>query len=88
LEHGSTIEVQSSRIAESIQGARITASDSVTKTNMTALGNATALAAQHPLATTSWWSLLRFTISFTLVIKFLCIASNVVLQASPFPLVN
>eukprot|EP00929_Paragymnodinium_shiwhaense_P018976 TRINITY_DN13080_c0_g1_i1.p1 TRINITY_DN13080_c0_g1~~TRINITY_DN13080_c0_g1_i1.p1 ORF type:complete len:443 (+),score=122.07 TRINITY_DN13080_c0_g1_i1:179-1507(+) len=43
---------------------------------------------QHPLATTSWWSLLRLTISFTLIIKCVAVLSNVVMHISPFPLVK
>lgn len=42
----------------------------------------------HPLATTSWFSIIRFTISFTLIIKCIAVLSNVAMHLSPFPLVK
>jgi len=43
----------------------------------------------HPLASGgSWFSILRLTISFTLMIKSLAILSNVVMHISPFPIVK
>lgn len=48
--------------------------------------------AQLPLApptdTRSWLSWFRFTISFALVIKALCISSSIIYQASPLPMVK
>eukprot|EP00928_Gymnodinium_smaydae_P049045 TRINITY_DN32882_c0_g1_i1.p1 TRINITY_DN32882_c0_g1~~TRINITY_DN32882_c0_g1_i1.p1 ORF type:complete len:345 (+),score=36.71 TRINITY_DN32882_c0_g1_i1:102-1136(+) len=43
---------------------------------------------QHPMAVPSWYAALRLTITLTAVIKFSCITSNVLLQASPIPVVN
>jgi len=43
---------------------------------------------KQPLATRSWFSFLRFSLSFAFVIKCLCMMSNVLFQVSPFPLVR
>jgi len=65
-------------------GATLVAAASTAASNGTAGG----VRGKQPLTTKSWFAFLRFTLSFAFVIKTLCMASNVVFQVSPFPMVR
>jgi len=75
-------------IASSSSLAAVVGAGSGLAARVNGSANTTLGKGKQPLTTRSWFSFLRFSISFAFVIKCLCMMSNILFQCSPYPIVK